>query len=1032
MSQAELSPPISPPPNPSADTTPQPQPPSHTSLLRERERPPLSRPLSEISENEPRRLSNRSSVHSRKGGDKASRPVSEIIISRDKEDTAPGSAGTPTSATTKRMSSGMPLQTITVNLVEYANKAQPAPPVVSSPTGSVASGVVPSAAPSSSAKQTLPELPKRPESKQRTVSSASLKKRVEEAEEDGKEKELPSIDDDSDDRGKSPILVAQRSSLRPSIIGASYAEVAKPTPTPPPEPAPPASDETPSAPSVPPKPPTKSKPSWLRRANPVRTKSKSPASSEAGSPGSSNSPLPPTLPPRKGNKDKAPSSAGSSPSSHPQPLPVQHTGTMAPPDLPSKTSYASVASAHAGPSRSGLAEGQGRPAYAAPPPLPPRDNVGGVRGRIAAWTAAASQSSSGFSRSESSASLASQATGTSGQQRFPASAQRVLGHAGSAVSKGWAGLRSRGVGGSISNMSSLGQPSGRKDPRTSPLASKGTRMPSFEQSSGPVFEEEAVKRPAGRIDGKVFGREVVEVGKEWGVVDAGVEVKGQSEWETRRRKCLPAVVIRSVDYLHIWGPKEEGIFRISGRSSHIAMLRKEFDSGADIDLTSCHPGDLDPHAVAGLFKSYLRELPSPLLTRELGPAIEKAVGEKADKAQRDTIVATDVEIAPHEGESLRELLNQLPQAHWFLLAEVLRLLDLIPRHSATNRMTLNALMLSLGPSLNLPGGVINELMEQRDVLFSEPPPPSPIDTAHDLARDLIDFGDGVDVAPVAPPSATSSTFNLFPRGGSQSTDDVSGGSASATGSWKTKKPPRLPSRPSITKLFGASHVSIPRQKSVDTLNSIIDVETAPRVDLTMSPTSPLPTFEATSPASSSSQDAKRSTIVPTQLPSLAAVVPTSPKSAAADMEQIEEVHYAPGTVEERSKLFSTPIADRFQGTSSPFPALRAPRSSTGSASTIRSLSASVAPDTRPESTSSASNPATVIRRGPPVFFQSAGVETTRHARSMSSAGLLQGQGLKRKDEGGNGEGGEEDEGRAKRLSAGPGALDMMARSEMAA
>ena len=76
---------------------------------------------------------------------------------------------------------------------------------------------------------------------------------------------------------------------------------------------------------------------------------------------------------------------------------------------------------------------------------------------------------------------------------------------------------------------------------------------------------------------------------------------------------------RSVE---IWGPKEEGILRISGRSSHIARLRKEFDAGGrtfkyemagliyaggDLDIKRCHPGDLDPHAVSSIFKSYLRE-----------------------------------------------------------------------------------------------------------------------------------------------------------------------------------------------------------------------------------------------------------------------------------------------------------------------------------------------------------------------------------------------------------------------------------------
>lgn len=66
-------------------------------------------------------------------------------------------------------------------------------------------------------------------------------------------------------------------------------------------------------------------------------------------------------------------------------------------------------------------------------------------------------------------------------------------------------------------------------------------------------------------------------------------------------------MIHMLTLVEIWGPKEEGIFRISGRTSHLSRLRKEFDAGADIDLKECHPADLDPHAVAGIFKSYLRE-----------------------------------------------------------------------------------------------------------------------------------------------------------------------------------------------------------------------------------------------------------------------------------------------------------------------------------------------------------------------------------------------------------------------------------------
>ena len=49
------------------------------------------------------------------------------------------------------------------------------------------------------------------------------------------------------------------------------------------------------------------------------------------------------------------------------------------------------------------------------------------------------------------------------------------------------------------------------------------------------------------------------------------------------------------------------LFRISGRTTHIQRLRIEFDSGADYDMSECGPGEIDPHAVASVFKSYLRE-----------------------------------------------------------------------------------------------------------------------------------------------------------------------------------------------------------------------------------------------------------------------------------------------------------------------------------------------------------------------------------------------------------------------------------------
>lgn len=62
---------------------------------------------------------------------------------------------------------------------------------------------------------------------------------------------------------------------------------------------------------------------------------------------------------------------------------------------------------------------------------------------------------------------------------------------------------------------------------------------------------------------------------------------------------------------------------VPGRSNLVAQLRALFDAGIDLDLREIHPGDLDPHAVASLFKSWLREIPESLLSPALDAEIEK-------------------------------------------------------------------------------------------------------------------------------------------------------------------------------------------------------------------------------------------------------------------------------------------------------------------------------------------------------------------------------------------------------------------------
>jgi len=79
---------------------------------------------------------------------------------------------------------------------------------------------------------------------------------------------------------------------------------------------------------------------------------------------------------------------------------------------------------------------------------------------------------------------------------------------------------------------------------------------------------------------------------------------------------LPLVVDQCVKAINQFGLKTEGIYRVSGSASTIAKLKQLFDFEPDqVDFRTPAGFFGDIHAVAGVLKLYLRELPEPLLTK---------------------------------------------------------------------------------------------------------------------------------------------------------------------------------------------------------------------------------------------------------------------------------------------------------------------------------------------------------------------------------------------------------------------------------
>ncbi|KAL1747062.1 hypothetical protein HDZ31DRAFT_80758 [Schizophyllum fasciatum] len=235
---------------------------------------------------------------------------------------------------------------------------------------------------------------------------------------------------------------------------------------------------------------------------------------------------------------------------------------------------------------------------------------------------------------------------------------------------------------------------------------------------------------------------------------------------------IPALVARCAQHLLIWGVQEEGLFRVSGRASHIAKLRSEFDTGADYDMRDCSPGDLDPHAVASIFKAFLRELPEPILTRDLIPYFEAALAQEADTSGREASV-----FAANKGPSdprrhpglrkppslstlampkltgmrpaskpltnvLRSLIAQLPVENRDVLRTVAELIKATDKASKDTKMPMSNLLLVFCPSLNMNPPLLKVLCETESIWEPLSPEEGPV---LDIRRPSLEQDISVDV-----------------------------------------------------------------------------------------------------------------------------------------------------------------------------------------------------------------------------------------------------------------------------------------------
>lgn len=167
---------------------------------------------------------------------------------------------------------------------------------------------------------------------------------------------------------------------------------------------------------------------------------------------------------------------------------------------------------------------------------------------------------------------------------------------------------------------------------------------------------------------------------------------------------LPAVVYRCIEYLHAKeAALEEGIFRLSGSNVVIKALKERFNTEGDVDFVS---GDqyYDIHAVASLFKQYLRELPTTVLTREL---------------HLDFLRVLELDDRQKKVAAFNSLVHKLPSPNLALLRALSQFLIEIVNNSDVNKMTVRNVGIVFAPTLNIPAPVFSMFLTDYDSIFGD-------------------------------------------------------------------------------------------------------------------------------------------------------------------------------------------------------------------------------------------------------------------------------------------------------------------------
>ncbi|KAM4524189.1 rho GTPase-activating protein SYDE1 isoform 2-T2 [Odontesthes bonariensis] len=157
---------------------------------------------------------------------------------------------------------------------------------------------------------------------------------------------------------------------------------------------------------------------------------------------------------------------------------------------------------------------------------------------------------------------------------------------------------------------------------------------------------------------------------------------------------VPLLIQKTVAEIERRGLKVVGLYRLCGSAAVKKELRDWFERNSS---AACLSEDLYPdiNVITGILKDYLRELPSPLITRTLYQVVRDAMTLRPPPIPP---VTPDPQLA----QSTVELLSCLPPPERATLSLLLDHLSLVASFSSSNRMTHQNLAVCFGPVLLTP------------------------------------------------------------------------------------------------------------------------------------------------------------------------------------------------------------------------------------------------------------------------------------------------------------------------------------------